>query len=267
MALQRLSFYQIVFWSISKLEMRRILSGILIVILSGFVFVGCTHKKDTPAPVSGGNNNGGNGGGNGGGGNPPATDTSLCFERDILPIFITKCAKTDNTIGCHDAVSHQDGYVFTSYATITSKDFVPGNADETELYEAITEDEADERMPLNNPALSQAEISRIRQWINSGAPNSTNCPTNCDSNNYAFISGIRPLVNKFCVGCHNNSTLAGGYAFETYDGFKAAAQSGRLLGAIKREVGYSPMPKGGNKLSDCEIRQVEKWIADGMQNN
>jgi len=32
-------------------------------------------------------------------------------------------------------------------------------------------------------------------------------------------------------------------------------------------TGYYPMPKGGNKLSDCEINQVKNWINAGALNN
>jgi hypothetical protein len=32
-------------------------------------------------------------------------------------------------------------------------------------------------------------------------------------------------------------------------------------------AGYSAMPKGGNKLADCQITQVQKWIQAGALNN
>jgi hypothetical protein len=232
------------------------------VVPAGNANTGGTGGGNTGGGTGTGGGGTGTGGGNGTGGGT-TQDTSLCFERDILPIFISNCAKS----GCHDAASHKEGFVFTSYQTITSKEFVPWDAEETELYEAITEDDEDKRMPLNNPPLTQQQIALIRNWINRGAPNTTNCPTICDSNKFSFANAIRPLLDKNCVGCHNGSTLAGGYNFQTYDGFKVAAQSGRLLGAIKHQSGYSPMPKGGAQLSSCEIRQVEKWIANGMLNN
>src|SRR6188768_2178943 len=75
--------------------------------------------------------------------NDDNVDTALCFERDILPIFISNCAVS----GCHDAATRQEGYEFTSYATITAKKFEPGDPEDTELYEKITEHDADERMP------------------------------------------------------------------------------------------------------------------------
>ncbi len=231
-------------------------------------FVACKHTRDTPQPQAPVNNGGGgNGGGNnnGGGTGNPVSDTSLCFERDILPIFISNCAKS----GCHDAASHQEGFVFTSWETITGKDFTPGDPEDTELFEKITEDDHDDRMPPPpNAPLTTEQIELIREWINRGAPNTTNCAsTGCDSNNFSFSGKIQPILNTNCKGCHNNTLSSGGYSYETHAGVVASVQSGRFLGAIKHQQGYSAMPQGGNKLSDCQILQIEKWIAAGTPNN
>ena len=75
------------------------------------------------------------------------------------------------------------------------------------------------------------------------------------------------MINKYCQGCHNAATQSGGLILENYDGLRVVATNGRLLGALKRLPGFSPMPKGGNKLSDCEINIVEKWVNAGAPNN
>ncbi|HRO43796.1 MAG TPA: hypothetical protein PL009_13240 [Flavipsychrobacter sp.] len=218
-------------------------------------FYACQHKTNTPAPAGGG-------GGTGGGGNPP--DTGLCFERDILPIFISNCAKS----GCHDAASHQEGYVFDSWANITRKNFKPGDPDDTELYEKITEDDHDKIMPPPpNAPLTAKQIGLIREWIKRGAPNTTNCNTGCDSTQFAYSTTIKPLLDNNCKGCHNNTLASGGHSFENYNSTIAVANSGRFLGAIKHLSGYSSMPKGGVKLSDCQVLKIEKWIAAGKLNN
>jgi len=76
-------------------------------------------------------------------------------------------------------------------------------------------------------------------------------------------------MKQYCIGCHNSQSPSGGFAFDNYEGLKAVALSGQLLGSLMQEAGssYSPMPQGGSKLSDCEIKQVQKWIADGVPNN
>jgi mono/diheme cytochrome c family protein len=88
------------------------------------------------------------------------------FINDILPIFVANCS------GCHNPTLANDGYVFTSYQTITAKKFTPGDPYETKLYEAITDDEEEDRMPqAPNPRLTADKILLIKNWIRNGAPN------------------------------------------------------------------------------------------------
>lgn len=192
------------------------------------------------------------------------TDTGICFDRDILPIFTSGCAKA----GCHDAITMAEDYQFTDYAHIMKRGIVAGNPSESKVYRAITETKPDERMPQPpNPALTAAQQEMIRRWIAEGAKNTTGCTVACDSNNYKYSTAIQPLLAKYCTGCHNSQAPSGGYVLDTYEEVKTFALSGKLLGAIKHETGFSPMPKGGAKLSDCQVTQVQKWIADGVPNN
>ena len=46
---------------------------------------------------------------------------------------------------------------------------MPGKADESSLIDALTGDDAAERMPLKRPPLSDAEIATLRTWIDQGA--------------------------------------------------------------------------------------------------
>jgi hypothetical protein len=224
----------------------RVLFGLLVALMVSMVS-SCKHELPVnPNPI---NNN---------------PDTSICFERDILPVFISNCAKG----GCHNAISAQDGYQFTDYTSIVAKNFKPGDPEGTKLYQVITETDVDKRMPqAPNPALSAMQIDLVRRWIEQGGQNTGNCVTPCDSNNFKYSTAIVPLVDKYCKGCHNGQSLQGGYNLDTYDAVKALALNGKLLGSLKHETGFSAMPKGGVKLSDCQITQVQKWIADGAMNN
>ncbi len=217
----------------------------------------CTHEPKYTAPT----NNGGNGNNNGGG----TADTGICFERDILPIFIANCAKS----GCHDAVSSQEGYTLTDYASITSKGIIAGNAGGSEIYEALIEDNESKRMPqAPNPRLTTEQINLIGQWINEGAKNGTGCaPKDCNDSIFSYTGAIVPIINTYCSGCHNATTASGGIILTSYAGVKVVADNGKLTGATKRLSGYSPMPKGGNALSTCQLSQIEKWIAAGAPNN
>jgi|EP00388_Colpodella_angusta_P018736 hypothetical protein len=228
--------------------------------LSGVMAIACQHKANTPSPVTTGTNNNGNNTG----GNNNTVDTGICFSRDILPIFIANCTQS----GCHNATDRADGYQFTSYETITAKDFTKGNASETKLYKAITDNDPKDRMPqAPNAALSSGQITLIARWINEGANNKTDCGTPCDSNNYTYSAAIKPLMDKYCRGCHSGATASKNVVLDNYDGTKNAVMNGKLLQAVRGEVGVTPMPSGGAKLSSCQIVQLEKWAAAGAPNN
>lgn len=250
------------------MQQRHILLFILFSIISATAIVACKHDPETPTPANTGGNNNNNNGGTGGGGNNNGgnnnADTALCFQRDVLPIFIANCAKA----GCHDAITRQDGYQFTDYNSVISKNFVAGNANATELFEKITEDKADKRMPpVGLPALTPQQIALIARWINEGAQNRGNCGILCDSSNYTYNGAIKPTVEQYCRGCHSSTSPSGGIVLDTYAGIKAVALNGKLSGAVNQLTGFSPMPKGGSKLSDCQIKQIDKWIAAGAPEN
>lgn len=197
------------------------------------------------------------------GGGPGPGAGSVCFESDILPIFQSNCAKS----GCHDAATASDDYVFTSYNNIIAKGIRPGSAPNSKVYEVLTED-GDDRMPKPpNDPLSATQISLIAQWINEGAQNTTGCAAACDSSNFTYSVGVRPILQTHCLGCHNGTAAAGGSVpLGTYTGVKNAVNANLLLPAIQH-TGPFPMPKNGNKLSNCKIAIIRKWIEAGAPNN
>ncbi|RYD57334.1 MAG: hypothetical protein EOP56_08475 [Sphingobacteriales bacterium] len=91
----------------------------------------------------------------------------------------------------------------------------------------------------------------------------------CDTANVTFAAKVKPILTASCAtaGCHNATTKAKNYDLSTYDGAKASVNEGRLLGAIKHATGFQPMPQGGNKLDDCSIAIVEKWVNLGAKND
>lgn len=187
------------------------------------------------------------------------SDTGICFERDILPVFITYCTRS----GCHDAQTQPDGYNFTSYESIISKGIVTGNAKASLIYKDI----ANGSMPwYPNPQLSSQQKALIARWINEGAKNGTNCTPVCDSNT-SYTTGIKPLIATYCVGCHNAHTSSGNVALDDYNGVKAVASDGRLVGVTSHAQGYVIMPPTGSGLSDCQLTQIKKWVAAGAPNN
>ena len=223
---------------------------VVFAIVLGVFFNSCKHEIVNP-----------------GGNNPvdstPIT-TGICFQRDILPIFVSNCAKS----GCHNVDSKKEGYVLNNYANIRSKGIKPGDATESEIYESLIKTDIGERMPqFPNAPLTSEQIAKIKQWIDEGAKNTVNCVSACDPNAFTYAAVIKPIIDLNCKGCHNNSSAGGGYSFSGYAGLKVALTNGRLLGTINHIAGFSVMPQGGVKLNDCNIQQITKWVNAGALNN
>ncbi len=189
---------------------------------------------------------------------------SVYFVQDVLPLLIQSCG----VIGCHDPGTAQDGVILTDYASIiNTADVRPGRPDNSDLYEVITETRPDKRMPPppRNP-LTNAQIRTIEKWILQGAKNNS-CEPDCDPGLGSYSEQVWPLIQKHCLSCHSGSDPQGGLSLATYTAIAEAGSNGSLLGAISWSGGYTPMPLNGNKLSDCEISQIEKWILNGRPND
>ena len=88
---------------------------------------------------------------------------------------------------------------------------------------------------------------------------------NTDSVTYSLV--VLPILEQQCYGCHTGSSLSGNVNLEGYNNLKTLVNSGKFLGAIKHEVGYTPMPDGAPQLPQCDIAMIEAWIAEGAPDN
>jgi hypothetical protein len=104
----------------------------------------------------------------------------VSFASDVLPIFTANCAVS----GCHDASTAEQGMVLTAdsaYLKIVGVPSMevpalqrvhPGDADSSYLVMKLEGTAAEgDRMPLDEPPLTDALIQRIRTWIDEGALN------------------------------------------------------------------------------------------------
>lgn len=185
-------------------------------------------------------------------------NAAICFERDILPIINSKCAMS----GCHDAGTAAEGYDLSNYNKIVSDGIVKGKPNSSELYEVVADNEMP---PKGYTKLSDAEKQMLYDWIADGAKNGINCAVKCDSAVSGFTAVIQPMMTKYCVGCHAYPNTSAQVELSGYIGVKNAINQG-LLKSLDHS-GYYPMPKGGAKLSDCEINQVRNWIQRGAPND
>jgi hypothetical protein len=90
----------------------------------------------------------------------------------------------------------------------------------------------------------------------------------CDTINVSFAAKVQPIIINNCTnGCHTGTSASAGIPLDNYTQISSIANSNKLLGVIKHTVGFSPMPKGGGKLSDCNIALINAWINQGTKNN
>ncbi|MBZ5858686.1 c-type cytochrome [Flavihumibacter profundi] len=239
------------------MKRRSILLGLAMLSFT-VVYMSCIHEIPVQ-PNTGGNNGGVTT-------PPPAANGSTCskdtvyYANDIQPLLNSSCGMS----GCHDAVTHKEGVNVTSYANVMRM-VSAGNANNSKLYDVITNTGGDRMPPPPMSPLTADQILKIKTWINQGAKN--NSCTSCDTSDFKFSTAVQPMIANYCQGCHNTGNASGGYDLSTYAGIKSAAASGVLYNSIIWASGFSPMPKGGSKLSECQLQKVKKWIDAGTPKN
>ncbi len=89
---------------------------------------------------------------------------------------------------------------------------------------------------------------------------------------------VLPILKQQCYRCHRadkykvltSNTLN----MEDFGSLKyyATPANGRnnvsyLVGNIRHDAGFNPMPDDGGKLSDCDIALIKAWVDAGAPNN
>lgn len=83
----------------------------------------------------------------------------------------------------------------------------------------------------------------------------------------SYVQKVVPMLQQYCYSCHTGSFPSGNAVMGNYTADKAMAQNGKLYGTINHMTGFSAMPKGMPKMSNCQIATIKKWIDAGMLNN
>ena len=89
----------------------------------------------------------------------------------------------------------------------------------------------------------------------------------CDTTHVTYSASIVPIIEQNCYECHEQAAPISGIPLEGYANIKAMVDAGRIIGALRHQVGFSAMPKDRPSLPECEILKIEKWIADGAPDN
>jgi hypothetical protein len=92
----------------------------------------------------------------------------------------------------------------------------------------------------------------------------------CDTENMSYQADIVPILERNCQLCHSEAAaglLGAGFNLEGHSNLIVHVNSGALAGSIRHDAGWSPMPKGGGKIPDCDIAKIESWIQSGSPDN
>ena len=89
----------------------------------------------------------------------------------------------------------------------------------------------------------------------------------CDTLNMTFKKDVLPIITFNCYSCHGNGNIQGGINLDGYARLKRQVDNNQLLNVIKHSPGYSQMPQGQPKLSQCDINKIEAWVNRGALNN
>ncbi|MEZ6064843.1 MAG: DUF1549 domain-containing protein [Planctomycetaceae bacterium] len=117
---------------------------------------------------------------------------AIDFSRDVAPIFQQHCAE------CHGSDKREGGLRLTGRAELLLRAdsgepaVVAGSAATSELIRRVTATaESGERMPPEGPGLGEAEVSRLRRWIDAGAEWPASEP---GPRHWAYVAPQRPAV-------------------------------------------------------------------------
>lgn len=92
----------------------------------------------------------------------------------------------------------------------------------------------------------------------------------CSGANMSYSMDIRPIFqNNGCMtsGCHGGDAMSNPLFMDSYESLKIYIDANRLMGSLRHQNGFSPMPKQGEKLSNCELLKIDSWLVQGAQNN
>lgn len=91
-------------------------------------------------------------------------------------------------------------------------------------------------------------------------------PDVCDTLNVTYDGSVLPVFQANCLGCHSGANPEYGIDLTNFDHLALIIDNGSLIGSVNHAEGFYPMPKGGLKLSDCDIKKIEIWANDTVLN-
>lgn len=92
--------------------------------------------------------------------------------------------------------------------------------------------------------------------------------TPCDTTStMSYATHIVPIMENYCYSCHSGSNPSSGFRIDNYTALRHyALTNGELVGRIRGSGSWNQMPQNFS-LDECQLRQIEIWVAAGAPNN
>jgi len=191
------------------------------------------------------------------GGTPATVSDTVCFNSDILPLYVSYCGST----GCHDANTHKEGVITTDYGHIMNG-IRSKNSSGSKYYTIINNG----MPPRGSTQMTATQIALIKKWIDQGALN-TQCNNVCDTTSFTYTGAIQTIIANNCGGCHGAKPGSANIYLGDYASTKTyiTNNSSIFLNAINyaTTIAVSKRMPPSAKMVDCKIIQIQKWIQKG----
>jgi hypothetical protein len=193
---------------------------------------------------------------------------SPVFEKDILPIFKSRCAD------CHSAETAKGGLDLSSMAGVRKG----GESGESAVVESLDDSmlwimiEGGDMPPEGKTPLSKSEKEMIRLWISSGA-----AAASAESERIVTQHDVLPYLYTRCVVCHGARRQEADLDLRTVETILKGGKSGPVVVPGKPEESLilkrihaqdMPPPKeliraGVRPMESSEINLLTVWIKQG----
>lgn len=193
---------------------------------------------------------------------------SPVFEKDILPIFKSRCAD------CHNAAAAKGGLDLSSMVGVRKG----GESGESAVVESLEDSmlwimiEGDDMPPEGKTPLSKSEKDLIRRWISSGAAAAA-----AELERVVTQHDVLPYLYTRCVVCHGARRQESDLDLRTVESILKGGKSGPVVVPGKPEESLilerihakdMPPPKeliraGVRPMESSEINLLTKWIEQG----
>lgn len=91
------------------------------------------------------------------------------FHEHVVPIFESKCVECHNSDDANGGLNLSDSKTFFQIADSGNLPIVPGDLEKSTLLHRVVTNDEDLKMPPEGESLSESQVSKLREWISSGA--------------------------------------------------------------------------------------------------